>query len=90
MINHRLRALIRKEFIQIVRDPRTLYIILAIPVIQIFLLGYTATTDVRNVPAGGVRPARAGRRPAACWTPTGRRTTSAWTTTSTPRTSCAR
>lgn len=50
MLNHRLRALIRKEFIQIARDPRTLYIILAIPVIQIFLLGYTATTDVRNVP----------------------------------------
>jgi ABC-2 type transport system permease protein len=50
MINHRMMALIRKEFIQIARDPRTLYIILAIPVIQIFLLGYTATTDVRNVP----------------------------------------
>jgi ABC-2 type transport system permease protein len=50
MINHRMLALIRKEFIQIARDPRTLYIILAIPVIQLFLLGYTATTDVRNVP----------------------------------------
>jgi len=50
MLNHRMMALIRKEFIQIGRDPRTLYIVLAIPVIQIFLLGYTATTDVRNVP----------------------------------------
>lgn len=50
MINHRLLSLVRKEFIQIVRDPRTLYITLAIPVIQIFLLGYTATSDVRNVP----------------------------------------
>ena len=50
MLNHRMMALIRKEFIQITRDPRTLYIVLAIPVIQIFLLGYTATTDVRNVP----------------------------------------
>lgn len=50
MISHRLLALIRKEFIQIVRDPRTLYIVVAIPVIQLFLLGYTATTDVRNVP----------------------------------------
>ena len=49
MINHRMMALIRKEFIQIVRDPRTLYIVLAIPVFQLFLLGYTATTDVRNV-----------------------------------------
>jgi len=50
MINNRLISLVRKEFIQILRDPRTLYFILAIPVIQIFLLGYTATTDVRNVP----------------------------------------
>lgn len=50
MLNSRLLSLVRKEFIQIVRDPRTLYIVIAIPVIQIFLLGYTATTDVRNVP----------------------------------------
>jgi ABC-2 type transport system permease protein len=50
MINKRLLSLIRKEFIQIVRDPRTLYITFAIPIIQMFLLGYTATTDVRNVP----------------------------------------
>lgn len=49
-MNHRLQALIRKEFIQILRDPRTLYLMFAIPVIQMFLLGYTATTDVRNVP----------------------------------------
>jgi len=50
MINSRLRSLIRKEFIQIWRDPRTLYITFAIPVVQLFLLGYTATSDVRNVP----------------------------------------
>jgi ABC-2 type transport system permease protein len=49
-MNRRLLAVVRKEFTQIVRDPRTLYITFAIPVIQIFLLGYTATTDVRNVP----------------------------------------
>ncbi len=47
---NRLLSLIRKEFLQILRDPRTLYITFAIPVIQLFLLGYTATTDVRNVP----------------------------------------
>jgi ABC-2 type transport system permease protein len=46
----RLGAIIRKEFLQIARDPRTLYIVIAIPVVQLFLLGYTATTDVRNVP----------------------------------------
>jgi ABC-2 type transport system permease protein len=46
----RLLSLVRKEFIQIVRDPRTLAITFAMPVLQIFLLGYAATNDVRNVP----------------------------------------
>jgi ABC-2 type transport system permease protein len=50
MINSRLFSLIRKEFIQILRDPRTLVLVLVIPVMQLFLLGYAATTDVRNVP----------------------------------------
>ncbi len=45
----RLLSLIRKEFIQIVRDPRTLGITFVMPVMQIFLLGYAATNDVRNV-----------------------------------------
>ena len=50
MINSRLRAIIRKEFIQILRDPRTLVLVLVIPIMQLFLLGYSATNDVRNVP----------------------------------------
>ena len=50
MINSRLRSLIRKEFIQIIRDPRTLALVVVIPVMQLFLLGYAATNDVRNVP----------------------------------------
>lgn len=50
MRNSRLRSLIRKEFIQIRRDPRTLMLIILIPVLQLFLLGYSATNDVRNVP----------------------------------------
>ena len=50
MFNSRLLALIRKEFIQIRRDPRTLGLALGIPIMQLFLLGYTATNDVRNVP----------------------------------------
>ncbi len=45
----RLLALIRKEFIQIIRDPRTLALTFAMPVIQLFLLGYAATNDVRNI-----------------------------------------
>ena len=50
MINHRLRALIRKEFIQIVRDPRTLALTFILPVVMILLLGFAATNDVKNVP----------------------------------------
>lgn len=49
-MNSRLTSLIRKEFIQILRDPRTLVLILVIPVMQLLLLGYSATNDVRNVP----------------------------------------
>ena len=50
MLNSRLLSLIRKEFIQIVRDPRTLMIMFIMPIIMLFLLGYAATNDVRNVP----------------------------------------
>jgi len=50
MINTRLMSLIRKEFIQILRDPRTLVMVLVIPLMQLFLLGYAANNDVRNVP----------------------------------------
>jgi len=49
MFISRLTSLIRKEFIQIRRDPRTLTLVLVIPVMQLFLLGYAATNDVRNV-----------------------------------------
>ena len=49
-MNSRLVSIIRKEFIQITRDRRTLVIILLIPIIQLFLLGYSATSDIRNVP----------------------------------------
>jgi ABC-2 type transport system permease protein len=48
-MNHRLISLIRKEFIQIWRDPRTLVIILIIPIMQLFLLGYSATSDISNI-----------------------------------------
>lgn len=50
MISSRLVALIRKEFIQIIRDPRTLIIMFVMPILMLFLLGYSATNDVRNVP----------------------------------------
>ncbi len=49
-MNSRLFSIIRKEFIQIFRDTRTLAMILVIPIMQLFLLGYSATSDVRNIP----------------------------------------
>ncbi len=49
-MKQRLISLIRKEFIQIIRDPRTMGLIIFIPIIQLFLLGYSATSDVRNIP----------------------------------------
>ena len=49
MFTGRLYSLVRKEFIQIVRDPRTLMLVLVMPIMQLFLMGYAATNDVRNV-----------------------------------------
>ena len=49
-MNSRLMSITRKEFIQIFRDMRTLVMILIIPIMQLFLLGYSATNDVRNIP----------------------------------------
>jgi ABC-2 type transport system permease protein len=49
-MNLRLISIIRKEFIQIIRDPRTLMLIIVMPILQLFLLGYAATTDVKNIP----------------------------------------
>jgi len=45
----RLISLTRKEFIQIVRDPRTLYMTFMIPIVMLVLLGYAATNDVTNI-----------------------------------------
>jgi ABC-2 type transport system permease protein len=47
----RLRALMKKEFIHMRRDPRTLTFIFIMPILQLFLLGYAVNTDVKNVPA---------------------------------------
>ena len=50
MLNTRIFSIVRKEFVQIFRDPRTLALIIVMPIIQLFLLGYAATTDVKNIP----------------------------------------
>ncbi|RMF34615.1 MAG: ABC transporter permease [Chloroflexi bacterium] len=45
----RTLTVMRKEFLHIRRDPRTLIIMFLIPVIQLILLGYAATTDVKHI-----------------------------------------
>ena len=46
----RLWAVARKEFIHIFRDPRSLAMAVAIPLLQLLLFGYALTLDVDNVP----------------------------------------
>jgi ABC-2 type transport system permease protein len=45
----RLGRMIKKEFRQLVRDPKSRPIVFVAPVVQLFLLGYAATTDVKNI-----------------------------------------
>jgi ABC-2 type transport system permease protein len=44
-----LLAVSRKEFRQIVRDPRTLFMLLALPVFFLLLYGYALNWDIRHV-----------------------------------------
>lgn len=44
----RLRALLAKEFLQLLRDPRMRFFLVVPPVLQLFLFGYAATFDVRQ------------------------------------------
>ncbi len=46
----RFRALIKKEMIHMLRDPRTLVFIFLMPIMQLVLLGFVNNTDIRNVP----------------------------------------
>jgi ABC-2 type transport system permease protein len=45
-----LRAIVRKELIQLFRDKRMYLPLFIAPVIQLILFGYAASVDVRNVP----------------------------------------
>ena len=46
----RFRALVRKETIQLLRDRRTLFIILSIPFIELFLFAYAVEMTVDHIP----------------------------------------
>ena len=45
----RIKALTKKELIQIIRDPRSLSMAILIPVLLLILFGYALTLDVNNV-----------------------------------------
>jgi len=45
----RIVSIAAKEFIHIRRDKRTLAVIFLIPIVQLILLGYTATTDIDHL-----------------------------------------
>ena len=46
----RIRFLVWKELIELRQDPRLFSIVIIAPILQLALLAYAATTDVRNVP----------------------------------------
>jgi ABC-2 type transport system permease protein len=46
----RTRAVARKEFLHIIRDPRSLVLALALPLLMILLFGYALTLDVDLIP----------------------------------------
>ena len=46
----RFRALIKKEMIHMLRDPRTLIFIFLMPIMQLVLLGYANNTEIKHVP----------------------------------------
>ncbi|MDT8323605.1 MAG: ABC transporter permease [Bacteroidota bacterium] len=57
-MKRRLWAIVRKEFIHIFRDWRTLLIIILMPVLMIVLYGYAITLDMRNIVFGVIDDAR--------------------------------
>ena len=46
----RLRFLIWKEFLELRKDPKLFGVVIIAPIVQLTMLGYAATTDVRDVP----------------------------------------
>ena len=47
---HRLVAITRKELIQVVRDARSLLVVVAMPILLMFAYGYGISFDIKHVP----------------------------------------
>src|SRR5271157_4515938 len=50
MSGRRILAMTRKEVIQIWRDPLSLMVIIALPLIQLLIFGYAVNLDIRHIP----------------------------------------
>ena len=50
----RIFPLLKKETLHILRDPRSLYLALGLPIVLLILFGYAITFDIKNVPVGVV------------------------------------
>lgn len=46
----RMFTIVRKEWLHIIRDPRTLGLVIIMPVMMLFLLGYAVANDVKDIP----------------------------------------
>ena len=46
---HRIRFIVRKEILHILRDVRSLIIVIAMPIMMTFLYGYAINLDIENV-----------------------------------------
>lgn len=46
----RVREMVRKEFLQLFRDPRMWRVVFVAPVIQLIVFGYAVSTDIKNTP----------------------------------------
>lgn len=46
----RILAMMRKEIIQITRDPLSLLVIFAMPIVQLIIYGYGVNLDIKHIP----------------------------------------
>ena len=51
-------AFVKKEFYHILRDKRTILILLVMPIVQIILFGFAITTEVKNTPMAILDPSK--------------------------------